>query len=93
MPSLHFCKKLLNYCNHSVKIISTNLDKNWCKWAFALFVLSTFCLTPIYTVPFFATSSNINNATASHKTNNNTRVIESFLDKTLYDCFEQGMYI
>ena len=89
MALLEFLKKLLNYCNYSLKIISTNLDKNWCKWAFSLFILSTACLTPIYTVPFFAASSNISNA--SHKINNNTKIIESFLDETLYDCFEDNI--
>ena len=74
---------------HSVKKILKPFDKQWCKWALSLWLLSVSCLTPIFIVPFFASRSNISNP--NDQNINNTQIIESFLEKTLYEQFEENL--
>ena len=68
---------------HSVKNIFKTLDTKWCKWVLSLWLLCASCLTPIYTVPFLAARSNISDP--NDQSNNSTLIIESFLEKTLYE--------
>ena len=75
---------------HSVKNIFKTLDTKWCKWVLSLWLLCASCLTPIYTVPFLAARSNISDP--NDQSNNKTLIIESMLEKTLYDCFEDLNY-
>ena len=65
-----------------MKNIVKPLDKKWCKWVLSLWLLCASCLTPLYTVPFLAARSNMSDP-------NETQIIESHLEKTLYDCFEE----
>ena len=67
---------------NSMKNIFKTLDTKWCKWILSLWLLSASCLTPLYTVPFLAARSNMSDP-------NETQIIESHLEKTLYDCFEE----
>ena len=55
----------------------------------SLWLLSVSCLTPIFIVPFFASRSNISNP--NDQNINNTQIIESFLEKTLYEQFEENL--
>ena len=73
----------------SVRKILKPLDKQWYKWVLSLWLLSASCLTPIFTVPFFASRSNISNP--NDQNINNTQIIESFLEKTLYEQFEEHL--
>ena len=63
------------------------MEIKWCKWVLSLWLLSASCLTPLYTVPFLAARTNMSDP--NDPSNNRTQIIESMLEKTLYDCFEE----
>ena len=72
---------------NSLRNILKPLDKKWCKWVLSLWLLCASCLAPFYTVPFLAARS-YTISDPNDKSYNSTQIIESFLEKTLYDMFE-----
>ena len=88
---MNFIKKYFSklICHSNSYNLNSDLSpRNFVKWILPLFFLTASCLTPIYTVPFFASVPHIN----CPLNPNCTLEIEASLKVTVFDHFDNNWW-